>query len=163
MSAMSNTNQIDDVKKLFSDYLVNNGHRQTPERISILSEIYDQDNHFSVELVYIIMKNRNLSISRATIYNTIELLIDCGLIIKHQFGKNIAQYEKSYAYKQHDHLICMDCGKVFEFCDPRIHQIQKTTEEMNNLKIVKHSLNFYGKCNTLEENKSCKYIISNKV
>jgi len=85
------------------------------------------------------------------------------LIIKHQFGKNIAQYEKSYAYKQHDHLICMDCGKVFEFCDPRIHQIQKTTEEMNNLKIVKHSLNFYGKCNTLEENKSCKYIISNKV
>ena len=58
MSAMSNTNQIDDVKKLFSDYLVNNGHRQTPERISILSEIYDQDNHFSVELLYIIMKNR---------------------------------------------------------------------------------------------------------
>ncbi len=160
---MSSLNQIDDVKKLFSEYLENKGHRKTPERILILGEIYDQDNHFSVESLYILMRNRNHRISKATIYNTIELLLDCGLIIKHQFGKNIAQYEKSYAYKQHDHLICLDCGKVFEFCDPRVYQIQKTTEEMMDLKIIKHSLNFYGNCNTLEEMKSCKNLTSNNV
>lgn len=152
---MTDTNQIDDVRKLFSSYLANNGQRKTPERISILGEIYKQDNHFSVESLYIKMKNGNYQISRATIYNTIELLLDCGLIIKHQFGKNIAQYEKSYAYKQHDHLICLDCGKVFEFCDPRIQHIQKTAEDVMNLKITYHSLNFYGKCNSLKEKKSC--------
>jgi len=156
---MNRANQIEDVRIIFSKYLTKKGHRKTPERILILNEIYNQNNHFSVESLYNIIKNAKHQISRATIYNTIELLLDCELVIKHQFGKNIAEYEKSYAYKQHDHLICLDCSKVFEFCDPRIHQIQKTTEEMMNLTITNHSLNFYGRCNLLKENNTCKNLI----
>ena len=70
------------------------------------------------------MKNNNYKLSRATIYNTIELLLDCGLIAKHQFGKNVGLYEKTYSYKQHDHVVCTECGKITEFCDPRIQEIE---------------------------------------
>lgn len=150
-------NTLETVRQIFSAYLEKNGHRKTPERFSILNEIYSQEDHFEVESLYIHMKNRNHQISRATLYNTIELLLACNLVTKHQFGKNIAQFEKSYEYKQHDHLICLDCKKVFEFCDPRIQQIKTTTGELLNFNITHHSLNFYGKCSKLIENGECEY------
>jgi Fur family ferric uptake transcriptional regulator len=68
------------------------------------------------------------------------------LIKKHQFGRNRAQYEKSYGYKQHDHIICVDCKKVVEFCDPRIQQIQTMMGDLLNFKITHHALNLYGIC-----------------
>src|SRR3989304_6466821 len=137
------------VTQIFSAYMEKNGHRKTTERFAILNELYSQDGHFDIETLYIHMKKKNYQISRATLYNTIELLLACNLVKKHQFGKNAAQYEKSYEYKQHDHLICVDCKKVFEFCDPRIQQIQSTTGELLNFTITHHSLNFYGKCSKL--------------
>ena len=90
------------------------------------------------------MKNKNYRVSRATLYNTIELLLACGLVRKHQFGSGQAQYEKSYFDKQHDHLI-LENGEVMEFCDPRIQTIKKTIEEVFDVDITKHSLYFYGR------------------
>ena len=91
------------------------------------------------------MKNKNYRVSRATLYNTIELLLDCGLVRRHQFGQNQAHYEKSYFNKQHDHLILTDTGDVIEFCDPRIENIKKSIEEVFNVEIDNHSLYFYGR------------------
>ncbi len=90
------------------------------------------------------MKNKKYRVSRATLYNTIDLLLESGLVRKHQFGQNQAQYEKSYFDKQHDHVILIDTGEVIEFCDPRIQSIQKTLEEVFNIEIKNHSLYFYG-------------------
>ncbi len=101
------------------------------------------------------MKNKKYRVSRATLYNTIELLLSCNLVTKHQFGKNLAQFEKSHEFKQHDHLICQDCEKVFEFCDPRIQQIQKTAGELLGFDIDHHSLNLFGKCSKLAKNGTC--------
>lgn len=141
-----NTDLIEKVKQIFSAYLEKKKLRRTPERFAILEEIYSKDEHFDADSLFISMKNKNYRVSRATVYNTLDLLLECDLVTRHQFSKNMAQYEKAYGYRQHDHMICLDCNQVHEFCDPRIYKIEKSISDTLEFELVHRSLIFYGNC-----------------
>lgn len=140
------------VKNIFSQYLINNSLRKTPERFKILEEIYLQDAHFTIEELYFMMKKKKYRVSRATLYNTVELLSECSLIKKHQFNTKTNFYEKAFKSSQHDHLICTECGKIIEFCDPRIYEIEKDISDIYDFKISNHELYFFGTCSECENN-----------
>ena len=140
-------------KELLNQYLIENNLRQTPERYIILKYIYKINTHFDID--YLFEKiSKSEKISRATIYNNLEILYKAKLIKKHNFNNNKILYEKSLFKKQHDHLICTSCGNITEFCDPRIQSVLDGVNQITKFNVDSHSLHIYGKCN----NKQCKKI-----
>lgn len=138
---------------MFIAFLEKKQQRKTPERFAILDEIYSGTEHLDAESLFISMVNKGYRVSRATVYNTLELLVECGLVTRHQFGKNIAVYEGAFGHKQHDHMICNKCKKIFEFCDPRIQQIKDMMGELLQFEITDHSLHLYGEPKLDEDGK----------
>ncbi len=138
--------QIAEVNKIFSDYLKKKGLRRTPERYLIFEEVYGSEDHFDADELYVRLKRKDVAVSRATVYNTLDLLIACNLVVRHQFGDKQAKYEPSFHYWQHDHLICSECNEVFEFCDPRMQGIREMVAEIFQFEIENHSLQINGRC-----------------
>ena len=143
---MVGTEHQENVQRIFREYLERKGHRKTPERFAILTEVYAQDGHFDIERLYGRMKSKKYRVSRATLYNTMDLLLDCDLVRKHRFTTDRSCFEKAHAYRQHDHLICDLCGSVSEFCDPRIQLITNTVTELTGFQVQRHALHIHGTC-----------------
>lgn len=144
---------IEQIKDVLQQYLKEHGYRNTPERYTILEEIYNLEEHFNVDDLYFIMMKKKYHVSKATIYNTIDIFLEAGLIRKHQFGDRAmgsSSYEKSFFDKQHDHLVIYkkdgdkEIEEIIEFCDPRIETIKAAIEEAFGVNINDHVLYFYG-------------------
>ena len=141
---MKNSKVMDQIKKILDNHLELKKQRKTPERYAILEEIYNFNHHFDADELFKKMKKSKFSVSRATIYNTLELLVELDLVTKHIFKNNAFKYEKSFGYKQHDHLI-LENDEILEFCDPRIQLIKNSIEKIYDVEIDSHSLYFFGK------------------
>ena len=133
------------VKQMLTDYLQKNGHRKTPERYAILDTIYSIKGHFDIDMLYNYMENEgHFRVSRATLYNTIILLMDANLVIKHQFGSS-SQYERAYRNQTHHHMICTECGSVTEFQDENLKGAIGATK-LKKFTAYHYSLYIYGIC-----------------
>jgi Fur family ferric uptake transcriptional regulator len=144
----------ENVSLIFSKYLKSKDLRQTPERFAILSEIYLSDTHFSLQSLGERLTKKRFFVSRGTLYNTIELLLDCGLVKRYQLESNRMRYEKARNVKLHDHLMLTDTKEVLEFSDEQLSKIQEHIEQLFNVEIYDHSLIFYGKRKTKQNEKS---------
>lgn len=133
------------VKDEFKEYLTMHNHRNTPERFAILDHIYSTKGHFDMDALYKSMIDVNNRVSRATLYNTIDLLLDCGLVVKHQFGDNKSKYEKAYGNENHNHVICTSCGEVWEMKnDDLLTPVQ--LKKIRKFTVSYYSMYIYGIC-----------------
>jgi Fur family ferric uptake transcriptional regulator len=137
------------VSLIFSEYLKSNGLRQTHERFAILSEIYLSDRFFSIHSLGERLAKRKVFVSRGTLYNTLDLLLNCGLVRRHQLG-GTTHYEKANRIDPQDYLVLTDTKEILEFSDKQISTIQKNIEKLLNVEIYDHSLVFYGRRKTTE-------------
>ena len=150
---MKEENSYEAIKEVFTEYLKIHKHRKTPERYAILQHIYSYDGHFNADILFNIMQI-DYRVSLATVYNTLDLLMECKLIIKHQLGGQFAQYEKTFGNNTHHHLICTSCGKVKEFADKPI-RISIQTKSFARFEMSHYSLYLFGLC------KKCKDLFKN--
>jgi Fur family ferric uptake transcriptional regulator len=133
------------VKQKFTEYLTVKKCRKTPERYAILNLIYTGQRHFDMDSLYNSMTDSNFRVSRGTLYNTIQLLLDCNLVLKHQFGKNISVYERAYHNDFHYHLICTNCRKIQEYKDESLKSTVKSAKT-KHFTPTHYSLCVYGLC-----------------
>lgn len=129
--------------QILTDYLTKNKMRKTPERYSILEFIYGFKGPFDIETLHTLMITE-FSISKATLYNNIEILEDCGLVTRLQVGGNRTMYEKSLNSNLH-YMICNTCGKIKKFSDPNIRRIIQN-KHIWNFTTSHYTLALYGQC-----------------
>lgn len=141
---MREENSYEVIRDVFTEYLAKKAHRKTPERYAILEHIYHKEGHFDAEMLFNEMQT-NYRVSLATIYNTIELLLDCSLIVKHPFAGPTAQFEKTFGNSIHHHLVCSKCGAVKEFSDKKIKSTIQS-KHFASFEPTHYSLYLYGIC-----------------
>jgi Fur family ferric uptake transcriptional regulator len=148
---MNQTDNNEDVlQSLYSEYLKSRKLRHTAERDAIFAKICRTKNLFTLDTIWQQLEEDNFHISRASLYNTIELLLDAKIVIRHQFTSATIQYELKHIAEQHHHTICTSCGAIGEIKNGKInnplsvHKIPKFTSEY-------YTLYYYGICS------KCKY------
>ena len=132
--------------QVFREYLKKNRLRYTKERERIIKEIFATHDHFDVDALYLTIRQKGINISKASIYRLIPLLIDAGLIQDVFFEDGHMHYEHIYGHEHHCHLRCIECGKIEEFTDPRLNQIEGDLVERFGFKILDYKLNVKGLC-----------------
>ncbi|NPA94599.1 MAG: transcriptional repressor [Thermodesulfobacteria bacterium] len=136
---------------IFRDFLKRHGMRYTPERETIIKEIFATHEHFDVDSLYISMRQKGLRVSKASIYRLIPLLIQANLIEEVFFEKGQMHYEHTYGHEHHCHLRCQQCSKIEEFSDHRMAQIEEELTKRFNYKILRHRLEVIGLCSDCQK------------
>lgn len=142
--------------EIFRSFLKRGKYRITPERFEVLDAALDHNGHFGADDLFIQLKNLKSKVSRATVYNTLELLAQCDLLSKRNFGDNLNRFESNFKRQTHDHLICIECGKIVEFTDPRIRDIPKEISEKFGFDMSSYSFNIFARCKNQKECKNRK-------
>jgi Fur family ferric uptake transcriptional regulator len=133
-------------KEDFKGFLSSRGLKQTTKRDEILSEILSIEGHFDPDELFMRLKAKKSKVSKASIYRTIPLLIESGLIVEVERVDKHAHYEKVYEERHHDHMICISCGKVIEFFSPDLETLQLNLCETERFTAMRHSLEIMGYC-----------------
>ncbi len=120
--------------------------RATSERFAILDAVLATQGHFDAESLYYRVITSGTKVSKATVYNTLDLLQDCGLVSKYRFTDSASRYEKAFDRPRHHHLICLDCGDIVEFVNDRLERIQDEVCAEKDFTAQSTTLQVFGTC-----------------
>ena len=131
---------------LLKKLMKNRQFKITPQRLELANWVFRVHGHFTVDDITDSFRSQGRKISTATVYRMIQTMQELGLVIKHDFGKGQFHYEHTPGHKHHDHIICNDCGEVFEFTDNQLEDHKRRLTLENNFKMTSHSLHIFGDC-----------------
>ncbi|MFN2371812.1 MAG: Fur family transcriptional regulator [Candidatus Krumholzibacteriia bacterium] len=152
-------NLVKEKEAAFAEFIQRKGLKTTRQRNTIIATFFRLQGHISVEELLNEVKKANPRIGYATVYRTLHLLVESSLVEERRFGDGLARYEGHSDVEHHDHMICLECGEIFEFYNPRLEALQEKLAEENDFQIYRHRLELYGAC---KDKETCSHRKRNK-
>lgn len=145
------------VKRRFMDFLAQKNLRLTAQRQAIIDTAFSTRQHFTAEQLLAWSRRRDKSVSRATVYRTLPLLTESGLVREMDFGKDYKFYDPNYAeHPHHNHIICQDCEKIVEFESPKIERLETEISQRLGFSVKTHRLQITASCEELKKLGACR-------
>jgi Fur family ferric uptake transcriptional regulator len=147
-----------EAKKRFLDFLDTKQLRMTAQRMAIIDTVFSTNEHFTAEQLLDWSRKRDKSVSRATVYRTLPLLTESGLVREMDFGKEFKFYDPNYAdHPNHNHIICKDCDKIVEFESDKIAALEEEIVQKLGFSVDSERLQITASCDTLKKMGACKH------
>ncbi len=138
--------------RLFGRYLREQGLPITQQREVVAEVVFSTDEHLSVDEIEETLRERGERIGKATIYRTLDLLVRSQLVEEHDFGEGFKRYEHRLSPQPvHEHLICVECGGVWEFQSPELQEVEARVGRQYDFQPTRHKLEIYGLCRACQE------------
>lgn len=141
-------------KKVFNKFLKDKGLRLTKARAAVLHLTFSYRGHFNPESLYLKIKETGMKVSRASVYRTLSLLCECGLVERVRKTEQGTLYEYTFGHEHHDHMLCISCGEMIEFYSEDLEKIQEELCRKLHFKGVSHSLEIRGNCRKCQRRKN---------
>jgi Fur family ferric uptake transcriptional regulator len=135
-------------RAMLQAYMAKKGLRSTDQRKLIVDTFFDAENHVSIEELLAHVRAKDPRVGYATVYRTLKLLTECGVANERRFGDGLTRYELADDATHHDHLICVECGDIVEFEEPRIEELQERVARSLGYELRSHKHELYGVCPT---------------
>src|SRR5438046_6851412 len=144
-------------KQRFIEFLVEKNLRVTAQRQAIIETAFSTHQHFTAEQLLAWSRRRDKSVSRATVYRTLPLLTESGLVREMDFGKDHKFYDPNYAeHPNHSHIICQDCDKIVEFDSEKIERLESEISHKLGFEVKSQRLQITGRCQELKKLGACR-------
>jgi len=138
--------ELEHFRAILHAYMLKRGLRSTDQRKLIVETFFHSDDHVSIEELLAQVRARDPRVGYATVYRTLKLLAECGVANERRFGDGLTRYELADDTTHHDHLICLECGDIIEFEEPRIEALQDRVAQKHGFELRSHKHELYGVC-----------------
>jgi Fur family ferric uptake transcriptional regulator len=134
------------IQRSFESFLKDRELKLTLQRRQIFERAFATHDHFSAEKLFSWLHAEQRNVSRATVYRTLSLLVEGGFLESLDTGQGELLYEHILGHRHHDHMVCLDCGKIEEFYDQRIEELQEEAARKKGFSLRSHNLRLFGVC-----------------
>ena len=139
-----------------NEYMLKRGLRSTEQRRLIIDTFFDVHEHITIDSLLKLVRAVDARVGYATVYRTMKLLSESGVVQEHKFGDGFTRYELSDEDAHHDHLVCLECGKIIEFEEPQIEALQEKIAKRYGFLVRAHKHEMYGLCTDCQKPKSAR-------